>query len=50
MPEIITKSKGHIDGVAVTDLRSMDTAPLIFALINAVKELKARVEELESVA
>ena len=50
MPELVTTSSSFIDGVAVTDLRMLDTAPLVFALINAVKELKARVEELEASA
>ena len=48
MPELVSQSKGYINGVEVQDLRSLDTTPLIFALINAVKELKARVEQLES--
>jgi len=48
MPEIVTSSKGFIDGVEVQDLRTLDTGPILFALINAVKELKARVEELEA--
>jgi hypothetical protein len=48
MPEIVTRSKGYIDGVEVDDLRDMDQGPLIFALINAVKTLKARVEQLEA--
>ena len=48
IPELVTKRSGYIDGAPVTDLRDLDTAPLIFALINAVKELKARVEALES--
>jgi hypothetical protein len=48
MPETVTMSKGHIDGVAVDDLRALDPAPLIFALINSCKELKARIEALEA--
>jgi len=48
MPEIITKRAGYIDGVAVADVRDLDTGPLLFALINAVKTLAARVEELEA--
>jgi hypothetical protein len=48
MPETVTKTPGYIDGEAVTDLRLLDTGPILFALINAVKELKARVEELEA--
>lgn len=41
MPEIVAQRGGYIDGAAVTDMREMDTSPLVFALINAVKELKA---------
>jgi len=48
MPEIVKSGKGFIDGVEVQDLRTLDTGPIVFALINAVKELKARVEELEA--
>ena len=48
-PEMVTKREGYIDGAQVTDLRDLDTTPLVFALINAVKELKARVEALEAV-
>jgi hypothetical protein len=47
-PEMVTKKDGYIDGQAVDDLRTLDTTPLIFALINACKELKARVEALEA--
>ena len=41
MPEIVTQREGYIDGVAVTDFRDIDQGPILFALINAVKELKA---------
>jgi hypothetical protein len=47
-PELVTKRSGYINGVAVDDLRDLDASPLIFALINAVKELKARIEVLEN--
>jgi hypothetical protein len=47
-PEMVDRRAGYIDGEPVTDLRSMDTAPLIYALINAVKTLAARVTELEA--
>jgi hypothetical protein len=46
-PEMVTKRSAYIDGEPVTDLRDLDTSPLIFALINAVKELKARIDVLE---
>ena len=48
MPELITKRAGFIDGQPVTDLRDMDTTPLIFALINSVKELKAELDALKA--
>jgi hypothetical protein len=48
MPETVKLSTAFINGVEVTDLRSLDTGPILFALVNAVKELKARVEELEA--
>jgi hypothetical protein len=48
MPEMVTQTDGYIDGVAVTDLRHLDTTALIFALVNSVKTLAARVEELEA--
>lgn len=47
-PEMIKSRSGHIDGQPVTDLRDLDTGPLIFALVNAVKELAARIETLEA--
>jgi hypothetical protein len=47
-PEMVTQRDGYIDGAAVSDLRDLDTSPLIFALINSVKELKARIEALEA--
>jgi hypothetical protein len=46
-PEMVTPRDAYIDGTAVADLRELDTTPLLFALINAIKELKARVATLE---
>lgn len=48
LPECVKQGKGWIDGVEVDDLRDLDPSPLVFALINAVKELTARVAELEA--
>jgi hypothetical protein len=48
LPEMITTSSGWIDGKQVQDLRGLDTSPLLFALINAVKELSARIKQLEA--
>lgn len=48
MPEMVSRVAGEIDGTAVTDLRQMDTTSLIYALVNACKELAARVEALET--
>jgi hypothetical protein len=47
-PEMVTKRAGYIDGVEVDDLRDLDTTPLIFALVNAVKTLATRVAALET--
>jgi len=48
MPEMVAAREGYIDGELVPDLLNIDTTPLIYALINAVKTLAARVEELEA--
>ncbi len=47
-PEMVTQSAAMIDGQPVTDLRTLDTTPLIFALVNAIKEMAARIEALEA--
>lgn len=48
MPELVTKVSAEIDGKLVDDYRVMDNSPLVFALVNCVKELAARVEALEA--
>jgi hypothetical protein len=48
LPDCFRSGLGYIDGKKVEDLRSAEYTPLLFALVNAVKELKARVEELEA--
>jgi hypothetical protein len=48
MPELFLKEKGYIDGVAVDDMRNADYSPLIFALVNAVKELNAEIVALKA--
>jgi len=50
MPELVTRTPGFIDGQAVNDLRVLDPNALTYALINAVKELSARVVALETAA
>lgn len=47
MPEMVKKIAGKIDGQDVSDYRRLDSNALTYALINAVKELAARVEALE---
>ena len=47
-PGMVTRRDGWVDGQAVSDLRSLDTSEIVFALVNAVKTLAARVEELEA--
>jgi hypothetical protein len=48
MPEMVTTKSGKIDGKPVADLRMLDTGSLIYALVNSVQELSARVEMLEA--
>lgn len=50
MPECFTQGQGFIDGKEVHDLRSGEYTPLIFALVNCVKQLKTRIEVLEAEA
>jgi hypothetical protein len=47
-PDMVGQREGYIDGEKVADLRDVDTTRLIFALVNAVKTLTARVSELEA--
>ena len=48
-PDMVSEGDGIIDGVAVTDLRKIDTSALIYALVNAVKALKQQIDELKNV-
>jgi hypothetical protein len=48
MPELVTLRNAFIDGQPVSDLRDINTGPLIFAMINAIKELSARLAALEA--
>lgn len=50
MPEMVTTEVGFVDGKPVADLRVLDTTALMFALVNACKELAARVAALEGAA
>lgn len=49
-PEMVTKVPGIIDDERVDDLRVLDTTALIFALLNATRELHDRVLRLEGTA
>ena len=48
MPEMVTTKEGYIDGVKVDDIRELDNAALVYALVNAVKTLNTRIEALEA--
>jgi hypothetical protein len=48
MPGMVTQGEGVIDGQPVTDMRTLDTTELLFALVNCVKELKAEIEALKA--
>lgn len=48
-PNLITRSRGVLsDGTEVDDLARLDASPITFALVNAVKELAARLSVLEA--
>jgi hypothetical protein len=47
-PEMIRKVRGGLDGEpGIEDLRIYDGSALTFVLVNAVKELAVKVEQLE---
>ena len=48
LPDMVSQRAGYIDGQAVSDLRNIDVSNLVYALVNAVKTLSARVEALEA--
>jgi Chaperone of endosialidase len=48
MPELVQQIRAKIDGVMVNDYRVLDPSAVMWALVNAVKELAARVEALEA--
>ena len=48
MPEMVTQGSGEIDGKLVDDLRTLDMTALPLAIVNAIKELYARVVALEA--
>ena len=47
MPDMVSKRAGYVDGKKVSDLRDVDVSALVFALVNAVKDLKAEIDELK---
>ena len=48
LPETVGRMKGWIDGKEVDDLKYLDTANVVHALVNAVKELYAEVQALKA--
>ena len=47
MPELVTTTSAYIDGVLQTDVRQLNATGVIYALVNAVAELDARLKALE---
>jgi hypothetical protein len=47
-PDMISKRTAFIDGVEVNDLLELNPSNLVYALINAVKELKAEIDALKA--
>jgi hypothetical protein len=50
LPSMVTQGPGYVDGRLVDDLRSLDPGELVYALINAMKELKAEIDALKGPA
>ena len=46
-PDMVSEREGYIDGRKVADLKSIDPSELIYALVNAVKELKTQLDDLK---
>jgi hypothetical protein len=49
LPETVELRRGFIDGDEVKDLKTLDITNIIYALINAVKELSAEINTLKAV-
>ncbi|HEX3523178.1 MAG TPA: tail fiber domain-containing protein [Stellaceae bacterium] len=47
-PEMVSRREGFVDGRKVTDLRDLNASSLVYALVNAVKTLVGRIEQLEA--
>lgn len=47
LPSMVTQVEGWIDGVKIADMRNLDTGPLLFAIVNALKEVNTRLVALE---
>jgi hypothetical protein len=50
LPGMVGKRDGWIDGEPVDDLRTLNNSELVYALVNAVKQLASRVAALEPAA
>jgi hypothetical protein len=48
MSDMVTSAPGQVGDIKLDDLRTLDTNNLIFALVNAVRELTERVKQLEA--
>lgn len=48
MPSMVSQQRGLIDGEEVSDLRTVDTSELVFALVNCIKQLKVEIEALKA--
>jgi hypothetical protein len=46
MPETIVMREGEIDGKTVKDMHGLDAGPVMWALVNAVRELSDQIAEL----
>ena len=47
-PDMVSAIDGWLDGQPVSGLKNVDTSSLVYALVNAIKELTAKVARLEA--
>jgi hypothetical protein len=47
-PELVKRRKGFIDGKEFDDVRDVNLSPMIYAMVNAIKELTSRLEAAEA--
>ena len=47
-PNMVAEREGYIDGEKVSDLRTLDVSELLYAFVNAFKEMKREIDGLKA--